>query len=60
MIAKQFLADDFEILITQNDNGSYNVIKKVHNKESDFYSGFDYESASDLFDILLKGLENDD
>lgn len=56
MIVKRFLDEDFEILMTQNYNKTYNIIKKIKNVDCGFYSNLDFESASDVFDDLLEEL----
>ena len=55
MIVKQFKQADKEVLITQNDDGTYNAIKLIKGEESEFHSPrMDLDSALILFNVWLK------
>lgn len=55
MIVKQFKQGETEILITQNDNGTYNAIKLIKGEESEFHHPrLDLEACITLFNIWLK------
>lgn len=60
MVIKQYKDNDFEILITQNEDKSYNIIKLTENKQSDFQKANDIDTALEVFDYFLDRLQGND
>lgn len=55
MIVKQFKQGDTEVLVTQNDDGTYNAIKMIKGEEAEFHHPrMDLDSALILFSVWLK------
>lgn len=50
MIVKTFKNNNVEIILTQSEDGSYNIVRLVGGDESNGIYDVDYEDADDLFD----------
>lgn len=60
MIVKTFKNNDVEIILTQNEDATYNITRLVGGNESSGAYDIEYEDADDMFDYWTDlEVEND-